>query len=260
MGARWRLIVDGACDGVHNMAVDNALLGSRAAGGPPTLRLYRWAVPTASLGRFQPADDVDWAECAVHGVEVVRRATGGRGVLHDDELTYSVSVAEADGVPRGVAASYRHLGTALLEAYRELGVAAELTDEHRGRRSAACYLAATKADLSLAGAKLSGSAQVWRDGACLQHGSFVVSRDVAREAAVFRLADAAAVALAYDAVTIADAAGSRPTNAELTAAVVAGFERALGVEFEERGLTRAEQRSARVLEDAARVPAPDVSP
>jgi lipoate-protein ligase A len=182
---RWRLLLDGACDGRRNMAVDEALLRSRAHGGPPTLRLYRWRVPTLSLGRFQRLGDVDFDACARFGVDVVRRVTGGRGVLHDDELTYSVVAAEADGLPRGVSASYRHLGSALLRSYRLLGVDAEIAaGSAKGRGNGACYLAATQADLSLAGSKLSGSAQVWRDGACLQHGSFVVSRDVPREAAV----------------------------------------------------------------------------
>jgi lipoyl(octanoyl) transferase len=253
-GTPWRLIVDGARDGARNMAVDRALLASRAAGGPPTLRLYRWRVPTASLGRFQQVADVDAAACARFGVDVVRRITGGRGVLHDDELTYSVTVAEADGVPRGVAASYRYLGTALLAAYETLGVPAELTDAHRGvRGSAACYLAATQADLSLAGAKLSGSAQVWRDGACLQHGSFVLERDVAREAAVFRLTDEAASALEADTVTIAGALGRRPMTDQVAAAVCEGFVSALGVELREGALTTEEEAAAARFEPESRV-------
>jgi lipoyl(octanoyl) transferase len=257
--SRWRLIVDGASHCAWNMAVDGALLRSRAAGGPPTLRLYRWRVPTASLGRFQPLDDVDRVACERYGVDVVRRATGGRGVLHDDELTYSVTAAEADGLPRGVAASYRHLGRALLAAYERLGVRAELTAAHRGRRgSAACYLAATQADLLLAGAKLSGSAQVWSDGACLQHGSFVVTRDVAREAAVFRLDAQAAEALERGTVTIAGATGRAPSSDEIVSAVVGGFSAELGIVLEASELTAEELRTARELAAAIAAGADDV--
>lgn len=253
-GRRWRLLVDGACDGAWNMAVDGALLRSRAAGGVPTLRLYRWRVPTVTLGRFQQAGDVDAEECARLGVAVVRRATGGRGVLHDDELTYGVTAAEADGVPRGVAASYRHFGAALVAAYVKLGVAAELTDAHRGRKgSPACYLAATQADLSLAGAKLSGSAQVWHEGACLQHGSFVVSRDVAREAAVFGLDADAAAALAEGAVTIEGVTGRRPEEGELVRAVTGAFGDALGIDLEPGVLSPDEEELARTLLPAAGV-------
>lgn len=251
---RWRLILDGAQPGARNMAVDGALLCSRAGGGPPTLRLYRWDAPTASLGRFQPLGDADAEACARLGVAIVRRATGGRGVLHDDELTYSVTVSPDDGVPRGVSASYRHIGAALVEAYRILGVAAELTAAHRGRRgSGACYLSATQADLSLAGAKLSGSAQVWADGACLQHGSFVVTRDVPREAAVFRLAEEAAAALASEAVTIAEARGERPADGALVDAVIAGFERALGISLEPGAVTAEELEAAAASEETHRL-------
>ncbi len=252
--ARWRLIVDPALPGSFNMAADVALRRSRAAGGPPTLRLYRWKTPTASLGRFQPLEDVDLDVCGRLGIDVVRRATGGRGVLHDDELTYAVIAAESDGLPRGVAASYRHIGAALVEAYRLLGVPAELTAARRGRRgSAACYLVATQADLSLAGAKLSGSAQVWTDGACLQHGSFVVTRDVAREAALFRLDESATAELANDAVTIAEAAGGAPSEGDLVDAVVTAFGRILGVELARGELTRAELDEASAARGAHEV-------
>lgn len=255
----WRLLIDEGSDGAWNMAVDGALLRSRAAGGVPTLRLYRWGRPTASLGRFQRLEDVDLDACRREGVDVVRRATGGRGVLHDDELTYSVTAAEEDGIPRGVAASYRHLGAALIAAYEALGVPAELTAGHAGRKgSAACYLAATQADLSLAGAKLSGSAQVWAGNAVLQHGSFVVTRDVEREASVFRLRSEAAEALDREAVTIVGATGTRPGPVALRDAVVSGFESALGVEFEAGSLTAEEEESAQHLQAAALLFSADV--
>src|SRR5690554_5966281 len=105
------------------MAVDRAVLSEHAAGdAPPTLRLYRFAPPTVSLGRFQKVDDVDVRYCREQGIGLCRRPTGGRGVLHDDELTYSIVAGLRDGVPRGVRDSYRYLSAALAEAYRSLGV------------------------------------------------------------------------------------------------------------------------------------------
>ena len=90
-------------DGAWNMAVDLALLrGLPTAAGRPTLRLYGWARPTVSLGRFQGLEGVDLEACRESGVDVVRRPTGGRGVLHDDEVTYSVAAGCDDGLPRGV--------------------------------------------------------------------------------------------------------------------------------------------------------------
>jgi len=243
---KWRLIIDGPVDGAHNMAIDRAVLHAHAAGESlPTLRLYRWRVPTVTLGRFQKLDDVDVELCARLGIDVVRRPTGGRGVLHDDELTYSVVAGTADGLPRGVAASYRVLCGALVEAYRELGVDAGLTPRAHGDKAAgACYLHATSADLSLGAAKLSGSAQVWHRDSCLQHGSFVRSRDVSREARVFKLDAGAANALARRAVTLRDALGRSPADSEIVQAVVGAFEGVLGVEFEPSTLSAAETNDA----------------
>lgn len=242
----WRLIVDGPCDGAWNMAVDAAILAARARGeAPPTLRLYRWRCPTASLGRFQDVDDVDAEAVRAMGAEVVRRPTGGRGVLHDDELTYSVVAAVSDGLPRGVVASYRLLSTALAEAYRRLGVPAELTARPRGSRaSGACYLHATHADLSLGSSKLSGSAQVWQGDACLQHGSFVRSRDVDAEARIFRLGAEDAARLRASAATLEDVLGEPPSFEALEEAVVGAFEDALGMTFRHGALTEAETAEA----------------
>ena len=82
------------------MAADLALLDAVAAGGPPALRVYQWSPPALSLGRFQPEDDVDHDACRRAGVEVVRRPTGGRALLHGGDLTYAVAVRP----PRDVAA------------------------------------------------------------------------------------------------------------------------------------------------------------
>lgn len=243
------------------MAVDAALLASRERGeARPTLRLYRWERPTVTLGRFQPVGGIDVAACRAEGIALARRPTGGRGVLHDDEVTYSVTASVEDGLPRGVAASYRHLCGALAEAYRRLGVAAGLTSRSRGDASSpACYLHATGADLSLGAAKLSGSAQTWSRETCLQHGSFVVSRDVAREARAFGLDTPAAERLSSGTATLSDALGRRPSPGDVCAAVKDAFEETLGVRFEPGDLTEAETRCAEERADEFRVePVPTV--
>jgi lipoate-protein ligase A len=246
----WRLIIDDRPPGAVNMAVDRAILASRRAGGcPATLRLYRWEVPTVTLGRFQELDQVDLEACRRRGFDVARRPTGGRGVLHDDELTYSFVAGVADGVPRGVAASYRHLSTALAEAYRVLGVDAELTQRPRGSAgSGACYLHATQADLSYGAAKLSGSAQVWSGDAVLQHGSFVRTRDLEAEAEVFRLGERGSASLAASTATLADALGSPPSTDAIADSVASAFEAVLGVRLELAELTAPEALEASVLE------------
>ncbi len=245
----WRLLDDGPQDAAWNMAMDRAIQLAHARGEvPPTLRLYRWKRPTVTLGRFQEVDGVDLAACERAGVDVVRRFTGGRGVLHDDELTYSMILGERDGLPRGVSASYQVLCGVLAEAYRSLGVPAELTDRPRGsRNSPSCYLHATHADLSLETAKLSGSAQIWHDHTCLQHGSFVRSRDLVREAAVFGLDEASAAELTATTTTLEDVLGTTPDFEEIGRAVVEACSRGFGVSVEPRAVEESELCEARTL-------------
>jgi lipoate-protein ligase A len=252
----WRLIVDGRVDGALNMAIDRTLLAGRADGtAPPTLRLYRWRRPTVTLGRFQPESQVDLAACGRRGFDVARRPTGGRGVLHDDELTYGVTAAVADGVPRGVTASYRHLCAALARAYQLLGVAAELTARPRGEKAAgACYLHATAADLSLGAAKLSGSAQVWKDDAVLQHGSFVISRDAVAESEVFRLGASQAIALRKGTATLAGSLDVAPSPEDVADAVRSSFAEVLGIDLEPGRLTEGEERRAHALAPQHTIP------
>lgn len=255
----WRLICDGPVDAATNMARDRAVQLAREEGSaPPTLRLYRWTRPTVTLGRFQPADAIDRGYCSEHGIDVVRRFTGGRGVLHADELTYSMVASVDDGVPRGVAASYRHLSAVLVAAFRALGVEAALTS-HDGSptSSAACYLANTRADVSAGLAKLSGSAQVWSGSTVLQHGSFVIDRDLERERAVFRLTAEQAEQLAERSATLVDLLGSRVEFDEMASAVTRAFAETMGVRLEPGDLTSRE----RELEDAVLASTdPDRSP
>ncbi|MHB1016267.1 MAG: lipoate--protein ligase family protein [Coriobacteriia bacterium] len=249
----WRVIIDGPADGPWNMAVDRAVLGAHAGGeAPPTLRLYRFAPPTVSLGRFQRTGDIDTRYCREAGIGVCRRPTGGRGVLHDDEVTYSIVAGVGDGVPRGVRESYRYLSSALAAAYRELGVDAALTARDQGSRGSACYLHTTSADLSLGAAKLSGSAQMWDHDSCLQHGSFVISRDVGREARVFMLDHESTAALGASTATIAGAMGRRPDDTEIIGAIRAAVESTFGVNLMPGGFTESELASARSFVDEYR--------
>lgn len=235
----WRLILDGPEDGAWNMAVDRAVLRARERDEvPATVRLYRWSRPTVTLGRHQSVGDVDFAACLAYGFDIVRRPTGGRGVLHDDELTYAVVASVADGIPRGVAVSYRLLCGVLAEAYRSIGVPATLTGRARGdKTTGACYLHATNADLSFGVAKLCGSAQVWDRDAVLQHGSFVRSRDLAAEARVFRLDNGGQSRLGDSTATLEGVLGEAPSIEAIARAVASAFESVLGVRLKPGELT-----------------------
>ncbi len=249
MAESWRILFDDSADGAWNMAVDRSIQLARESGeAPPTLRLYGWSRPTLTLGRFQEAEPGLLDRCVDAGLDVARRPTGGRGVIHDDEVTYAVVASTSDGVPSGVSASYRYLCAGIVEAYRELGVGAELTARDRGERHAsACYLHATAADVSVGIAKLSGSAQVWHGETCLQHGSFTQTRDLEREREVFGLGDDERDQLRRTTATLADLLQDAPGRDLVTQAVVAGFSRALGFRALPGALSDAERRMAEEL-------------
>jgi lipoyl(octanoyl) transferase len=258
--ATWRLVIDETpADGAWNMAVDRAIQLARQAGeAPPTLRLYRWKRPTVTLGRFQDVVGIDREACSLGGIDVVRRFTGGRGVLHDDELTYSVCAGVGDGIPRSTSASYGLLCSALAETYGILGVDAKVTIRPRGdSSSSACYLHSTRADLSLGLAKLSGSAQVWTADTVLQHGSFTRSRDTARDAAVFRLECDAAEKLASYTAVLADVLDPTPSFEAIGDAACDGFARMLGISLVRGRITEEERSNARsLMPDTAAEPVP----
>lgn len=258
----WRLIVDGPVDGALNMALDRAAQLAREEGSaPPTLRLYRWTRPTVTLGRFQAADTLDASVCRAAGVDVVRRFTGGKGVLHDDEVTYAVIASVEDGVPRGVAASYRHLCAFLARTYHALGVDACLTEHTRGSSaSSACYLAITRADLAYGARKLSGSAQVWAGSTVMQHGSFTISRDTAREAGVFGLSAEEEARLSAEAVTLADALDPVPGSDRIVEAAIGAFKDEFGVELRPGSWSAREAQLAATLSETVAVDLPSICP
>jgi lipoate-protein ligase A len=157
------------------MATDEAMLDAVAAGAPPVMRLYRWVTPALSLGRFQPDDDVDVDACRRLGVEVVRRPTGGQGLLHGADLTYSVAMPRPSGAAGGVDAVYAWLAGALVAGLAGVGVEAAIA-RHDGPAGPVCFAGQQGADLRVGDRKVCGSAQVRRDGAVLQHGSILLSR------------------------------------------------------------------------------------
>jgi len=186
--ARWRLLNTGVADGATNMATDEAILRAVAKGLVlPTLRLYAWEPPCLSLGQAQSSSDVDWAACAQRGYTAVRRPTGGRAILHTDELTYSVTAPEADPhVEGGIVESYRRLSAGLLEGLRLMGVPGieahhpEVSPSNDGAQGPVCFEVPSTYEITVNGQKLVGSAQVRREGIVLQHGTLPLVGDIAR--------------------------------------------------------------------------------
>ncbi len=187
----WRLLVDPPSDGAWNMAVDEAI--ARAVGEgrvPPTLRLYRWDRFHVSLGYLQPAvGGVDRAACRRLDIPVLRRPSGGRAVLHAQELTYSVALP-LQGTWRdlSVGQAFSRLCQGLIAGLRHLDVAAELGEAApagRGDRRAACFLVPGRPAVLVSGQKLIGSAQRRYERSLLQQGSLLLDFDPEMHRAVF---------------------------------------------------------------------------
>ncbi|MCL0042309.1 lipoate--protein ligase family protein [Thermodesulfovibrionales bacterium] len=193
----WRLIDSGLGDAAYNMAMDEAIaINVRKRKSPPTLRLYGWRVLSVSIGSFQKITDINIEHCRSNNIPVVRRPTGGRGILHGDELTYSFSSRKEGLFSGGLMDTYRQIGIALKSGLEIIGVAAAIEIERKsGRdlmRSPLCIKSRSYGEISFSNQKLIGSAQRrWEDG-FLQQGSIPYSIDSEKLTAIFRLQNAEA--------------------------------------------------------------------
>jgi lipoate-protein ligase A len=227
------------------MAVDAALVASVRGGGLPTLRLYTWSPRCLSLGRNQPARDVYPREALARaGIEVVRRPTGGRAVLHDAELTYSAAFpARLLDSPR---AAYCRINEVLAAGLCALGAEARLHTGAAGDLSLSvrpCFADPAPGEIAAGGRKVVGSAQARVNGVVLQHGSIVL----ARTAAADRLAAAGVPDLEGKPAYLADLLGVRPPLHALSSAIESAWQSRIGPLLVDR-LSETELESARRLE------------
>lgn len=163
--------------GQENMDIDVQLLEQsiKEQAQEPIFRLYGWSPACVSLGRNQKDDFVDYDLLKSMGIDVVRRLTGGRALLHDDEITYSficpVSYLKNGG---NVVESYKEICQMLIDAFAKQGIELTLGAE-KGVHTKFdyCMLVSTGADLCYQGKKLIGSAQFRKEGYILQHGSIL---------------------------------------------------------------------------------------
>jgi len=253
---RWRLLRSGKLSGAMNMAIDEALLESVAEGdAAPALRLYGWQPTALTLGYGQSvSDDVDLDACNKAGVDVVRRSTGGRSVLHADELTYAV-VARTDASPFNgtVLDCYRAIAEVLKKALQQLGVDASLvpgkhvTGQGRSAR-ALCFSVPSQYELVASGRKLIGSAQKRRGQAFLQHGSIPLTLDLSLLTKLLKVDSAATDQLAK--VGWLSALAPRPlTLLDLEESLLKAFAENLGVDWQQSVLSPGEQEMAQRLND-----------
>ena len=183
----WRLLITPPRRGAWNMAVDEAILEHVQAGSSEsmsTLRLYAWEPACLSLGHAQPFADVDTARLKERDWEVVRRATGGRAILHTDELTYSViGNVEEPLLTGGVLESYNRIAQALLLAVKSLGLPVEMKEgkpNDHATPNPVCFEVPSTYEITVDGKKLIGSAQARKKEGVLQHGSLPLTGDLTR--------------------------------------------------------------------------------
>lgn len=251
---RWRFLHSPAQDAATNMAIDEAIMLMHSEGKvPPTLRFYTWQPAALSIGYFQRVEkEIDLAAVEQNGLDLVRRMTGGRAVLHDQELTYSLIMSEGMQEKRiSVTESYRALSLGLLYGFQSLGLQAQFApplekhSSNSGSRSAVCFDSPSAYELVVAGRKVAGSAQIRKQGVILQHGSILLNIDLELLFQLFHYRneeerEAAKQLFQQKAVAINQLRAAPVSMGEVMDAFRQGFARGLAVELVEGELTNEE--------------------
>jgi lipoate-protein ligase A len=245
------------------MAIDEAILLAVAEKvSLPTIRFYGWDPPCVSVGYAQSLQrEIDLDACRRRGYSWVRRPTGGRAVLHIDELTYSVTAPQTEPRVAGdILTSYRRLSLGLVVGLELLGCsvaqAGQQPNTSEQASSAACFDVPSHYEVVSSGRKLVGSAQVRRRGVVLQHGALPLRGDVSRLADVLALPESARERLRLNlcsrAVSLAETLGRDVTLDEVAAALTEGFAQTLNLDlvpgellaFERRQVSRLHSKYA----------------
>jgi lipoyl(octanoyl) transferase len=239
---QWRLLITPPSQGAWNMAVDEAILEAvEQKNVLPTLRLYAWDPPCLSIGYAQPSADIDLPRLFALDWHWVRRPTGGRAILHTDELTYSVIAPFSDPrVSGGVLESYQRLSYALLTALHVLQIPAisqpGKSPVNNQENGAVCFEVPSNYEITVQGKKLIGSAQARRKNVVLQHGTFPLRGDLTRITQVLAFTDEsarsdAALRLLSHATTTEGFLGTGVSWQEAVDAVIFGFQSELNLDF-----------------------------
>lgn len=249
----WYFLNSGKCSPSYNMALDEALLDWHSEGLiPPVIRFYEWEPATVSIGYFQQAArDINLAAVREQGLGFVRRPTGGRAVLHEHELTYSIIVTEDyPNMPATVTEAYRVLSEGLLLGFQNLGMEAyfsvpqteEQQQDLKKPKSAVCFDAPSWYELVVEGKKVAGSAQTRQKGVILQHGAILLKLDLEKLLSVFNFAsdevkEKMRSKLPQKAVAMDTLIDREVTIDECVTAFKKGFAEALDISFELMVLT-----------------------
>ncbi|MCG2325134.1 lipoate--protein ligase family protein [Staphylococcus epidermidis] len=264
----WNFINTGSKNPYYNMAMDEALLNFVSRGEiDPVIRFYTWNPATLSIGYFQRLQkEIDTDKVKEKGYGLVRRQTGGRGVLHDKELTYSVIVPESHpNMPSTVTEAYKIISQGLLEGFKNLGFetyfaiprSKEERDKLKQPRSSVCFDAPSWYELVVEGRKIAGSAQTRQKGVILQHGSILQDIDIDDLFDMFKFKNERLKAkmkenFVQKAVAINDISNQHITLNEMENAFEAGFKKGLNIDFKPLELTEKQIEEVQELEEKYR--------
>ena len=262
----WLFIDSGVHTPSFNMALDEALLTWHSEGRiPPVLRFYTWNPAGLSVGYFQKVHGkIDVETVQKKGIQLVRRLTGGRAVLHDKELTYSVIVREDHPkMPKTVTEAYRVISQGLLEGFRELGIQAELAmpdkDKIIGKtNSAVCFDESSSYELIVGGRKSAGSSQCRQKGVILQHGSIPLEIDDQTLFDCFiypneHVKERARRGFQCKAVSLTELLGSKANIQEVKEAFYKGYEKGLNISLIPYSLTEEQLVVIKQIEEKYRL-------
>lgn len=239
MEIKWKFIDTGAHSGKYNMELDESLAESVAQGHhAPVLRFFEWTPYCISLGKNQAPEEIDLEYCRAEGIEVVKRPTGGRAVLHAEELTYSVIFSNE--ISGGVDASYEQISEALVNGFHAVDIDAKrvcvqpnFRSLYRESASAICFSNSAKSEIQIDGRKLVGSAQRRYAGAVLQHGSILIGKYHRKLADCLNLPEEKKKQMreVFDKKTIEISSISTVSVGDLKAAIKTSFERTFNIEW-----------------------------
>ena len=244
----WRLLIMPGLDGATQMAVDDTLLDAADLPGfHPTLRLYSWEPACLSLGYAQPISDIELDVLSSEGWDLVRRPTGGRAILHTDELTYSLILPLSHPLAAGnLIDSYRRIASGLLASLERLGCepkseAAYDLPPGSQPHGPVCFEVPSRYEITVAGKKLIGSAQARRKSGMLQHGSLPLWGDLTRITRTLSIPERdrilAAERLLHHASTRESVTGVRHAWETAAEAFKSGFEDSFQIRFFQDNLT-----------------------
>jgi len=242
----WRLLNLETHNAYMNMAIDEAILTARIGNlAPNTIRFYRWSPSAVSIGKFQIIEnEVHLENCRKHGVDVVRRITGGGTVYHDaeDEITYSVIARKEDLKAKDITSVYAKIYNGIAEALKILGINADFNEGNTK----------TCPNLTVKGKKISGSAQSHKSGAVLQHGTLLLDVDLEKMFTFLRIRSTKTclevVNVAKNKITsIRKELGKNVSVEEAKQALIEGFQKALNIRLVNGKLTSYERELAKKL-------------